>query len=139
VKNLSDSLKAHSAGLMKKYFTLVSTFLFFVFCFCFCFVFFVFDFCFVVVVVVVVVVETGFLCIALGVLKLRNPPASTSQVLGLKVCATTPGLSLIFKVKHVYDIETIKVCSYAHLSLELLHIADQDLNRCQILDIRLLS
>jgi hypothetical protein len=23
-------------------------------------------------------------------LKLRNPPASTSQVLGLKVCATTP-------------------------------------------------
>jgi hypothetical protein len=43
--------------------------------------------------------ETGFLCIALAVLELifvdqaglelRNPPASASQVLGLKVCATT--------------------------------------------------
>jgi hypothetical protein len=42
--------------------------------------------------------ETGFLCIALAVLeltvdqaglKLRNPLASASQVLGLKVCATT--------------------------------------------------
>jgi hypothetical protein len=43
--------------------------------------------------------ETGFLCIDLGCsgthsvdqagLKVRNPPASTSQVLGLKACATT--------------------------------------------------
>jgi hypothetical protein len=44
--------------------------------------------------------ETGFLCVALAGcpgthsvdqagLKLRNPPASASQVLGLKVCATT--------------------------------------------------
>jgi hypothetical protein len=42
---------------------------------------------------------TGFLCVALAVpeltladqagLKLRNAPASASQVLGLKVCATT--------------------------------------------------
>jgi hypothetical protein len=29
-------------------------------------------------------------------LKLRNPPASASQVLGLKACATTPGLRLSF-------------------------------------------
>jgi hypothetical protein len=46
--------------------------------------------------------ETGFLCIALAVLELtfvdqaglelRNPPASASRVLGLKACATTPGL-----------------------------------------------
>jgi hypothetical protein len=43
--------------------------------------------------------KTGFLCIALAVLELthqaglevRNPPASPSQVLGLKVCANTPG------------------------------------------------
>jgi hypothetical protein len=35
--------------------------------------------------------ETGFLCVALAVLELRNPPASASQVLGLKACATTPG------------------------------------------------
>jgi hypothetical protein len=33
--------------------------------------------------------ETGFLCIALAVLELRNPPVSASQVLGLKTCATT--------------------------------------------------
>jgi hypothetical protein len=30
-------------------------------------------------------------------LKLRNPPASASRVLGLKVCATTPGWELTFK------------------------------------------
>ena len=44
--------------------------------------------------------KTRFLCIALSVLeltvdqaglKLRNPPASASQVLGLKACATTLG------------------------------------------------
>ena len=45
------------------------------------------------------VFETGFLCIALGCprthfvdqagLELRNMPASASQVLGVKACATT--------------------------------------------------
>jgi hypothetical protein len=29
-------------------------------------------------------------------LELRNPPASASQVLGLKVCATTPGSNSYF-------------------------------------------
>jgi hypothetical protein len=56
----------------------------------FCFLFFFFWF-----------FETGFLCVALAVLELtyqaglelRNPPASASQVLGLKVCATTPGFN----------------------------------------------
>ena len=33
--------------------------------------------------------ETGFLCVALDVLELRNPPASASRVLGLKACSTT--------------------------------------------------
>ena len=33
--------------------------------------------------------ETGFLCVALAVLELRNPPAFAYQVLGLKACATT--------------------------------------------------
>jgi hypothetical protein len=51
--------------------------------------------------------ETGFLCIALAVLalskdqaglKLRNPPASASRVLGLKACATTPGILCTFKI-----------------------------------------
>jgi hypothetical protein len=36
--------------------------------------------------------ETGFLCIALAVLELRNLPASASQVLGLKACAITAWL-----------------------------------------------
>jgi hypothetical protein len=40
--------------------------------------------------------ETGFLCVAMAVLdqaglELKNSPASASQVLGLKACATTPG------------------------------------------------
>jgi hypothetical protein len=30
-------------------------------------------------------------------LKLRNPPASASPVLGLKACATTPGMMSLFK------------------------------------------
>ncbi|GAB1284850.1 Lysosomal cobalamin transport escort protein LMBD1 [Apodemus speciosus] len=33
--------------------------------------------------------STGFLCIALAGLELRNPPTSASLVLGLKACATT--------------------------------------------------
>jgi hypothetical protein len=51
--------------------------------------------------------ETGFLCVALSCpgthfvdqagLKLRNPPASASQVLGLKSCSITPG-SFVFLV-----------------------------------------
>jgi hypothetical protein len=45
--------------------------------------------------------ETGFLCspgcpgthfVDQAGLELRNPPASASRVLGLKVCATTPSL-----------------------------------------------
>jgi hypothetical protein len=46
--------------------------------------------------------DTGFLCVAPGCLvtcsvdqaglRLRDPPASASQKLGLKVCATTAGL-----------------------------------------------
>jgi len=52
--------------------------------------------------------ETGFLCIALACpgthfvdqvgLKLRNPPASASQVLGLKVCATTTHPAQVYEV-----------------------------------------
>jgi hypothetical protein len=34
-------------------------------------------------------------------LELRYPPASAFQVLGLKVCATTPGPTLIFNVRIV--------------------------------------
>ena len=38
--------------------------------------------------------ETGFVCITLGALELRNLPASASRVLGLKACTTIPGLDL---------------------------------------------
>jgi hypothetical protein len=37
--------------------------------------------------------ETGFLYVALAVLKLRNLSGSASQVLGLKVCDSTPNLN----------------------------------------------
>jgi hypothetical protein len=47
--------------------------------------------------------ETGFLCIALAVLELRNPPASASRVLGLKACATTPTLPSYFLVWLLYS------------------------------------
>jgi hypothetical protein len=54
-------------------------------------------------------VETGFLCIAYprthfvdqAGLELRNLPASTSQVLGLKVCDTTPGTNGFSKCDQV--------------------------------------
>jgi hypothetical protein len=40
-------------------------------------------------------------------LELRNPPASASQVLGLKACATMPGLHPIFFIEeskpHIED------------------------------------
>jgi hypothetical protein len=39
-------------------------------------------------------------------LELRNPPASASQVLGLKVCATTPGIIVMFKVSELQNIQT---------------------------------
>jgi hypothetical protein len=35
-------------------------------------------------------------------LELRNPPASASRMLGLKVCATMPGLKFIFYVLRIY-------------------------------------
>jgi hypothetical protein len=34
-------------------------------------------------------------------LELRNPPASASQVLGLKACTTTPGSPCLFLIFHV--------------------------------------
>jgi hypothetical protein len=56
--------------------------------------------------------ETGFICIALAVLELthfvdqadlelRNPPASASQVLGLKACATMPGETCLVLTKYL--------------------------------------
>jgi len=50
------------------------------------------------------VFETGFLCVALAVpnqvgFELRDLPVSSSQVLGLKPCATTVGLSLFSYIR----------------------------------------
>jgi hypothetical protein len=50
------------------------------------------------------VLEAGFLCVALAVLKLRNPPASASQVLGLKACATTARLKVLLKAQYLATI-----------------------------------
>jgi hypothetical protein len=48
-------------------------------------------------------------------LELRNPPASASQVLGLKVCATTPDhLLLFFSSSFYFCFETVSVCIYTH-------------------------
>jgi hypothetical protein len=57
-------------------------------------------------------------------LELRNPPASASQVLGLKVYATTAWLLLIFATtidildfvsfKNIYVYECLPPCMYAH-------------------------
>jgi hypothetical protein len=71
---------------------------------CFIFCLFCFGFFVVVVVAVVVFFKTGFLCspgcpgthfVDQAGLELRNLPASASQVLGLKVCATTPGKQVL--------------------------------------------
>jgi hypothetical protein len=43
-------------------------------------------------------------------LELRSPPASASRVLGLKACATTPGLGLSF-LNYIYFIYLIYKCS----------------------------
>jgi hypothetical protein len=40
--------------------------------------------------------KTGFLCVDQAGLELRNPPASASQVLGLKACTTTAWCILFF-------------------------------------------
>ena len=48
--------------------------------------------------------ETGFLSIAQAGLELRNPPASASQMLGLKACATTPrmvDLDIVFLTSYL--------------------------------------
>jgi hypothetical protein len=70
--------------------------------------FFVFLFFVVVVVLLLLLQDRAFLC-SLGCpgtyfvdqagLELKNPPASASQVLGLKACTTTPGLVKIFMHK----------------------------------------
>jgi hypothetical protein len=61
--------------------------------------------------------ETGFLCIALAVLELfvdqaglelRNPPASSSRVLGLKACAPCLALLLFFFLNlFIYSLYTL--------------------------------
>jgi hypothetical protein len=75
--------------------------------------------------------ETGFLCVALAVLELahfvdqaglelRNPPASASQVLGLKACATTTWQGghffllmihlLLYKTRMIISASKVVVC-----------------------------
>jgi hypothetical protein len=68
------------------------------------------------------VFETGFLCVDQAGLELRNPPASASQVLGLKACATTAGfhmhilknLFLKFLVIYFMCMNILPQCMYVH-------------------------
>lgn len=39
--------------------------------------------------------EAGVFCVDQTRFELRNPPAAVSQVLGIKVCATTPVVTLL--------------------------------------------
>jgi hypothetical protein len=59
-----------------------------------------------------------------AVLKLRNQPASASQVLGLKVCATMPGIFTIIIINDTTDYDdsyhlplmSVSLCLYDQLS-----------------------
>jgi hypothetical protein len=53
--------------------------------------------------------ETGVLCVDQAGFELRNPPASASQVLGLKAGATTARLTLSFFV--LFSQDRISLCS----------------------------
>jgi hypothetical protein len=64
--------------------------------------------------------KTGFFCVALAVLELKNPPASASQVLGLKARTTTPGATDIFK--------KVKSMKYMLWRQELLSMMVMDVN-----------
>jgi hypothetical protein len=71
------------------------------------------------------VLDTGFLCIALAVLELnfvdqaglelRNPTASAARVLGLKACATTARLKIVWGTKLVWSLVLFWHYSNSHL------------------------
>jgi hypothetical protein len=65
--------------------------------------------------------ETGFLCVALAVLKLRNLPASASQGLGSKASATTAQQRVFFpkKTAVVYKTDVPQVTTYSDHPLAL--------------------
>jgi hypothetical protein len=65
--------------------------------------------------------ETGFLCVAQAGLELRDPPASASQVLGSKACATMPGAhcTFLFPKKCLHPLpltNTALASTHLHLS-----------------------
>jgi hypothetical protein len=70
--------------------------------------------------------KTGFLCspgcpgtqfVDQAGLKLRNPPASASQVLGLKVCATTPDMVSYICFYKIIDILSTSFNYYFKIAL----------------------
>jgi hypothetical protein len=63
-------------------------------------------------------------------LELRNPPASASQVLGLKACATTPGLNLFLWAL------VFCLCVYVRVSSDL-GVTDNCELPCGCLDLNL--
>jgi hypothetical protein len=83
IHNFCDSVRAMATAQLGKFLSLDKSILvlFFVFVF-------VFDFSRQGLYIALAVLELNF--VDLAGLELRNPPASASRVLGLKVCATTP-------------------------------------------------
>jgi hypothetical protein len=65
--------------------------------------------------------ETGFLCVALAVLELRNPPASASQVLELKACTTTALNILQFKTTFYLSLQNLFFSVYPGLVSGTIH------------------
>jgi hypothetical protein len=71
-------------------------------------------------------------------LELRNPPASASRVLGLKVCATTPGLTLdFFKLIFLRFFFTFEImCMWVQVSQRPEEGAETGVtNRCEPSDV----
>jgi hypothetical protein len=72
--------------------------------------------------------ETGFLCIALAVLELRNLSASASRVLGLKASATMPGwyyrftspglATILLFLLSSCEVRNLHLVSYSHRTEE---------------------
>jgi hypothetical protein len=64
--------------------------------------------------------KTGFLCVcvALAGLELRNPPASTTQVLGLKACTTTAQHCLLLLAGYGPGIRVDEVSFHSSVNLD---------------------
>jgi hypothetical protein len=70
------------------------------------------EYLFVIVLIFFVFFSRQGFCVALAGLELRNPPAFASQVLGLKVCATTVQQEYLFKKQTTKTKATLLLASW---------------------------